>query len=43
MESSGEEHESMVPFSERPTDTQAADSPFVIAIRSVAQRLRTDP
>ena len=32
-----ESHESMVPFSELPAETQAEDSPFVVAIRTVAQ------
>jgi hypothetical protein len=39
MESNGEEHESMVPFFELPTKTQAEDSPYVLAIRSVARKL----
>jgi hypothetical protein len=37
MESKGEEHESMIPFTELPPETQAEDSPFVVAIRSVAR------
>lgn len=37
MESNGEEHESMVPFGDLPTETQAQDSPFVQAIRTVAR------
>jgi len=40
MESNGQEHESMVPFNELPTETQAEDSPYVRAIRSVAQSRR---
>ena len=36
----GESHESMVPFSELPPETQAEDSPFVVAIRTVAQDRR---
>lgn len=40
MESNGKEHESMVPFSELPTETQAEDSPYVLAIRGVALRLK---
>lgn len=32
----GLQHNSMVPFAELPSDTQAEDSPFVIAIRTVA-------
>lgn len=39
MTSKGEQHDSMTPFSELPLETQAEDSPFVIAIRTVA-RLR---
>jgi hypothetical protein len=35
-----ESHESMVPFSELPPETQAEDSPFVIAIRTVARARR---
>lgn len=34
-----DEHESLVPFSELPTATQAEDSPFVVAIRTVATGL----
>lgn len=37
MESKGKVHESMVPFAELPLGTQSEDSPFVIAIRQVAQ------
>jgi hypothetical protein len=37
MEANGKEHESMIPFAELPPDTQAEDSPFVLAIRSVAR------
>ncbi len=37
MASKGEDHESMVPFNQLPTETQAEDSPFVEAIRSVAR------
>ena len=43
MEFNGEEHKSMVPFTELPPDTQAEDSPFVIAIRSVARKLTPGP
>lgn len=32
----GQQHNSMVPFAELPPETQAKDSPFVIAIRTVA-------
>ena len=35
--SKGENHESLVPFSELPRATQAEDSPYVAAIRRVAQ------
>ena len=42
MESKGEEHGSMVPFAELPLGTQGEDSPFVIAIRSVARNLRRE-
>jgi hypothetical protein len=38
--SMGGDRESMVPFSELPPGTQAEDSPFVIAIRTVAQTRR---
>lgn len=38
MASKGEQHDSMRPFAELPPDTQAEDSPFVIAIRNVARR-----
>jgi hypothetical protein len=34
----GETHESMVPFAELPPQTQAEDSPFMVAIRTVAQK-----
>jgi len=37
MLSKGEAHESMVPFSELGTEIQAEDSPYVVAIRQVAQ------
>lgn len=37
MASRGEEHESMVPFAELPSETQGEDSPFVVAIRLVAK------
>ena len=43
MESKGEEHESMIPFAELPLDTQGEDSPFVVAIRSVARKLEQEP
>jgi hypothetical protein len=32
-------HESLVPFSDLDTDTQAEDSPYLLAIRSVARSL----
>ena len=38
MTSKGEQHESMVPFAELPPATQAEDSPFVVAVRTVARR-----
>ncbi len=34
----GGEHDSLVPFSELDAETQAEDSPFVRAIREVAER-----
>ena len=40
MASKGEEHGSMVPFAELPAGTQGEDSPFVLAIRRVAQQQR---
>jgi hypothetical protein len=44
MVSKGVEHESIVPFSELPAATQTEDSPFVLAIRSVARtRGEADP
>ncbi|MHB1847244.1 MAG: DUF7701 domain-containing protein [Deltaproteobacteria bacterium] len=36
-----ESHESMLPFSELPPETQAEDSPFVVAIRTVARSYGT--
>ena len=36
--SKGEDHESLVPYSELSSDTQSEDSPFVVAIRIVARR-----
>lgn len=38
MVSRGEEQASMVPFDQLPSGTQAEDSPFVAAIRTVAER-----
>jgi hypothetical protein len=38
MVGKGAEHESLVPFAELPAETQAEDSPFVVAIRNVARR-----
>ena len=35
----GEDHQSMVPFSQLPPETQAEDSPFVLAIRQVARAI----
>ncbi len=37
----GEKHESMVPFAELPPETQAEDSPFMVAIRTVARKLES--
>jgi hypothetical protein len=34
----GESHESMVPFAELSAETQAEDSPFMVAVRTVARR-----
>lgn len=34
----GEMHKSLVPFSDLDAETQAEDSPYVVAIRTVAQR-----
>jgi hypothetical protein len=39
MEIRGEAHDSMIPFSELPSSTQAEDSPFSVAIRKAAKRL----
>ena len=36
--SKGEAHEMLVPFSELSSDTQSEDSPYVVAIRTVARR-----
>jgi hypothetical protein len=36
----GETHESIVPFVELSAETQAEDSPFMVAVRTVAQRHR---
>ncbi len=38
MSAHGEQHSSMRPFEELPDNTQAEDSPFVLAIRRVADR-----
>lgn len=40
MAARGQEHESMRPFSELPLSTKDEDSPFVLAIRRVAERRR---
>jgi len=40
MLSKGDDHEMLVPFSELPHDTQAEDSPFVVAIRTVARAMK---
>jgi hypothetical protein len=34
----GETHESMVPFAELSAETKAEDSPFMVAVRSVARQ-----
>jgi hypothetical protein len=34
----GEEHESMVPFDELPSDVRSEDLPFVDAIKAIARR-----
>jgi hypothetical protein len=34
----GETHESMVPFADLSAETQAEDSPFMVAVRTVARR-----
>ena len=39
MEMRGEDHAAMLPFADLPSDVQAADLPFVEAIRTVAGRL----
>jgi hypothetical protein len=38
MAEKDESHESLVPFTELSPDTQAEDSPFMVAIRSVAKQ-----
>jgi hypothetical protein len=38
MASQGKTHEAMIPFDELPSATQAEDSPFMLAIRTVAIR-----
>ncbi len=38
MVGKGAEHESLVPFAELPAETQDEDSPFMIAVRTVARR-----
>lgn len=40
MMSKREQNDSMLPFDALPSDTQAEDSPFVVAIRTVARRRR---
>ncbi len=40
MITKGEDHESVVPFAELPPETKAEDSPFVLAIRSVARSIK---
>jgi hypothetical protein len=36
----GERHESLVPYAKLPAETQAEDSPFMVAVRTVARRLK---
>lgn len=43
MNARGGTHESMVPFDELPPETQAEDSPFVMAIRRVAGERASGP
>lgn len=38
----GEAHESMVPFADLSAETKAEDSPFMIAVRTVARRHRVE-
>jgi hypothetical protein len=38
----GETHESLVPFAELSAETQAEDSPFMVAVRTVARRYRVE-
>jgi hypothetical protein len=42
MTGKGEQHPSMVPFSQLPPATQAEDSPFVVAVRTVARKRRQE-
>jgi hypothetical protein len=37
----GETHESMVPFAELSAETQAEDSPYMVAVRTVARQRAT--
>ncbi len=39
----GQAHESMVPFTELSAETQAEDSPFMVAVRTVARRHGVSP
>ena len=41
--SNGEDHESLVPFSELSSETQSEDSPFVVAIRTVTRAMERNP
>lgn len=43
MLSNGEQHESMAPWTELPQATKVEDSPFVVAIRTIARRHETNP
>ncbi len=38
----GEAHESMVPFAELSAETQAEDSPYMVAVRTVARQHRVE-
>lgn len=38
----GERHESLVPFADLSAETQAEDSPFMVAVRTVARQQRVE-
>ena len=42
MAGQDEDHESLVPFSDLDPETQAEDSPYVVAIRTVARSLASE-